>query len=331
MPINVMTGANGNMSSQPQSFRTPADSSGNCATRKIGPSFETLSAQIEQLASMPTVESILQPLLSYLQQPFEQQDMQRIVDLISHDNSLAAQCLHMANSPLFGRWQSITTPRAAVAALGLQRMRDIVLSCVVLKLIPDDNSGCNPVVFWEHSLACAMLARRMAKRLGVRDPEEAYLAGLMHDLGLIVNLRMMRNDFHGALQRAQEERMSLFDVEESMWGFSHCDTGNLLASKWGLTSVVIDVIKHHHHNSQLSEYQPMIALIRLCDEVCRGNGLGYGFSEKLPDLCMHADLLNLMKDAWPAARHVQWPQFAVEMNNYLNDVRKLIAVLFRFN
>jgi len=295
------------------------------------PSLETLAVQIDQLASMPTVEAILQPLLSYLQQPFEQQDLQRIVDLISHDNSLAAQCLHMANSPLFGRWQSITTPRAAVAALGLQRMRDIALSCVVLKLIPSQSTGPNPVVFWEHSLACGMLARRMAKRLGVRDPEEAYLAGLMHDLGLIVNLRLIPADFSAALETAKSKAVPLDLIEEQLWAFNHCDSGNMLAGRWQLTPLIVDVIKHHHRLSAVSEHRPMIALVSVCDSLCRAHGLGYGYPEELPDISSRDDLLQEMRDAWPVARQIHWPQFHTEMINYLTDVRKLVSVLFRFN
>ncbi len=147
---------------------------------------EELIRKIEQLDSIPSVDAILQPLVSYLQQPMESMDLQRVVDLISHDNSLAAQCMHMANSPLFGRWQTITSTRGAVIALGLQRMRDIAVSCCVLKLLPGGWDENNPLVFWEHSLACALVARRVAKRVGMKDPEQAYLAGLLHDLGFVV-------------------------------------------------------------------------------------------------------------------------------------------------
>ena len=133
---------------------------------------EQFQAQINSLESMPGINAILQPLLSYLQKPFEQQDMQRIVDLISHDNSLTAQCLHMANSPLFGHWQQIRTPRAAVAALGLQRMRDIALSCCMLRLVPEGADQSRLTVLWEHSLACALLSRKLARRIGIHDPEE---------------------------------------------------------------------------------------------------------------------------------------------------------------
>jgi putative nucleotidyltransferase with HDIG domain len=288
---------------------------------------EQFAAAIEQMNSMPGVQAILQPLLSYLQQPFESQDMQRIVDLISHDNSLAAQCLHMANSPLFGRWQSITSVRAAVVALGLQRMREVAVSCCMLKLVPAEQ-GNSPVVLWEHSLGCALLARKLAKRIGVRDPEQMYLAGLLHDLGLMVNLQIAGDEFMTLLQHAEREQRPLHDLEEELWGCSHCDTGAMLARNWDLAPLISDVIKQHHRVSQLSNYRSSVALVALCDVLCRTNGLGYGYAENI-SVDANTDLISAIADEWPMARNVNWRQVGTELVSYLADVRKLVSVLFR--
>ncbi len=183
---------------------------------------DQVTSRIEQLVSIPSVEAILQPLVGYLQQPLENLDLQRVVDLISHDNSLAAQCLHMANSPLFGRWQTITTTRGAVIALGLQRMRDIAVSCCVLKLLPGGWDEQNPVVFWEHSLACALVARRIAKRVGMKDAEQAYLAGLLHDLGFVVNMQVAPKEFGEAVALARTSSCTIEEAEEDAIGLSHC-------------------------------------------------------------------------------------------------------------
>lgn len=292
---------------------------------------QLLAERVEQLSTMPSMEAILQPLLSYLQQPFEQQDMQRIVDLISHDNSLAAQCLHMANSPLYGRWQAITGLRAAVIALGLQRMRDIALTCCVLKLFPAGEGAGNPVVFWEHSLACALLARKIAKRLGVSDPEQAYLSGLLHDIGLIVNLRLFPDEFNHVLLTARRRNSSLYSAEEELWGCTHSDTGSILATKWSLSPVVAEVIQYHHRPSQFSVYRPMVALVTLSDRICRANDLGHGYSEDLSTSWEENELLDVMRAEWPVARNLDWRQVGAELKTYLNDVRKLVTVLFRLS
>src|SRR5213082_625485 len=95
---------------------------------------ETLLKKLKAIDQMPTLPVVLTPLLHYMEQPLERLEVQQVVDLISQDKSLTAQCLQLANSPLFGQWQKIDSVRAAVMALGMQRMRDVAMSCSVLTL-----------------------------------------------------------------------------------------------------------------------------------------------------------------------------------------------------
>ena len=291
---------------------------------------DALLSKIDGLAAIPSVAAILQPLVSYLQQPMETLDVQRVVDLISHDNSLAAQCLHMANSPLYGRWQTITTTRGAVIALGLQRMRDIAVSCCVLKLLPGSWDEKNPLVFWEHSLACALVARRVAKRVGMKDPEQAYLAGLLHDLGFVVLMQVAPEELMEAMTMAATSGCFIDAAEEKILGVSHCDSGRLLAGKWGLAPCMVDAIKYHHRLSELSDYLPVVALVNLSDRLCRVHGLGYGFRENLKLNWQEDEAIEIISRAWPVARSVNWQQLSGELDTYLKDVQRLVSVLYRF-
>ena len=119
---------------------------------------EILLKKLENMEEIPTLPIILNPLLKYLEQPLDSLDVQKVADLIAQDKSLAAQCLHLANSPLFGRWQKVDSVRSAVVALGLRRMREIAMSCYLLRLWPGEKCNIDPVVFWEHSMApdCCM-------------------------------------------------------------------------------------------------------------------------------------------------------------------------------
>ena len=119
----------------------------------------TLLNRIDALNQIPTIPAVLAPLLRYLQQPVEQLDVQKVTDMIAQDKALAAQCLQMANSPLFGRWQKIDSLRGAIVGLGFHRVSDIAMTCGVLNMTPKDSAGIDPVVFWEHSLGCALVCR----------------------------------------------------------------------------------------------------------------------------------------------------------------------------
>src|ERR1700756_4616122 len=101
----------------------------------------TLLSRVDGLQHIPTIPAVLAPLLRYLEQPVEQLDVQKVTDMISQDKSLAAQCLQMANSPLFGRWKKIDSLRGAIVGLGFHRLRDIAMTCGVLQLTPKDCAG----------------------------------------------------------------------------------------------------------------------------------------------------------------------------------------------
>jgi len=104
----------------------------------------------------------------------------------------------MANSPLFGRWQKVDSLRGAVVSLGFHHVSDIAMSCSVLNLLPGEKTSLDPVVFWEHSLGCALVCRHLARKINLGDPGRAYLAGLLHDLGIIVNLWVLPKEFRSA-------------------------------------------------------------------------------------------------------------------------------------
>ena len=292
---------------------------------------DLLSRKLESVDSIPTVSAILQPLLAYLHQPLDSLDMQRVVDLISHDKSLTAQCLHMANSPLFGRWQTVTSTRSAVIALGLQRMREIALSCCVLKLIPANASGINPEVFWEHSLACALVSRRFAKRIGVKDPEHAYLAGLLHDLGIVVNLMFFAEEFGNAISVAAASGRSVDEVEREILGFDHCESGSKLADQWEFGSGLREVVRYHHEPSALANHKALIAIVNLSDRLCRINGLGYGYPEELLVNWAQDPFALMLQEEYPIVKRLDWSRFSRELADYLNDVKKLVGVLYRLN
>jgi HD-like signal output (HDOD) protein len=195
---------------------------------------QLLLQRLGELRQIPTIPAVLAPLLRYLQQPIEQLDVQKVTDLLSQDKSLAAQCLQMANSPLFGRWQKVDSLRGAVVSLGFRHVSDIAMSCGVMNMLPGDKTSPDPVVFWEHSLGCALVCRTLARKINLSDPAKAYLAGLLHDIGIIVNLWVLPQEFRTAFEIAKNEGVPLHEAEQRSLGFTHCDSGRLLAENWGL-------------------------------------------------------------------------------------------------
>ena len=240
---------------------------------------ETLLKKLNAIDQMPTLPVVLTPLLHYMEQPLERLEVQQVVDLISQDKSLTAQCLQLANSPLFGQWQRIDSVRAAVMALGMQRMRDVAMSCSVLKLLPRDTAGFDPIVFWEHSLGCALVCRQFARKIGFSEPGKAYLAGLLHDIGIIAHLWVAPAEFRATMERASAEHIPLHEAEQAVLGITHAESGRIVAERWHFTPDLVQVVASHHDATKATSERPLVALVSLSDLLCRMGGLGYGYTE----------------------------------------------------
>ena len=290
---------------------------------------QALLQKLEGLQHIPTIPAVLAPLLRYLQQPIEQLDVQRVTDLIAQDKSLAAQCLQMANSPLFGRWQKVDSLRGAIVSLGFHHVSDIAMSCGVLNMLPTDQGSMDPVVFWEHSLGCALVCRHLARTINFSDPGKAYLAGLLHDLGIIVNLWMLPKEFRQAFEVAKAEAIPLHEAEQKVLGFSHCESGALLAQRWELSPDLIEVVTCHHSPNASLNHAEVVALVELADLLCRMSGLNYGYVEARQVNLMDQPGFALLRKCCPALKEFDWARMTFELDSYMDDVHALVKAIYR--
>jgi HD-like signal output (HDOD) protein len=288
-----------------------------------------LLSRIEGLNKIPTIPAVIAPLMRYLQQPVEQLDLQKVTDMIAQDKSLAAQCLQMANSPLFGRWHKVDSIKGAVAGLGFQRLGDIAMSCSVLNMTPTDGTGIDPVAFWEHSLGCALVCRHFARKISYPDPGKAYLAGLLHDLGIIVNLWMLPNEFSTAYQLARKEGIPLHEAERSVLGFTHCESGRMLAHRWELSPDLCEVVSLHHTASESKEHAALVTLVELSDLLCRMSGLHHGFIEKRQVNLLEQPGFAVLARQCPALQDFDWARLTFELDSYMDEVHSLVHAIYR--
>jgi HD-like signal output (HDOD) protein len=289
----------------------------------------TLLNRIEGLNQIPTIPAVLAPLLRYLQQPMEKLDVQKVTDLIAQDKSLAAQCLQMANSPLFGRWQKVDSLRGAIVGLGFHRISDIAMTCGVLNMTPKDSSGLDPVVFWEHSLGCALVCRHFARMISYPDPSKAYLAGLLHDLGIIVNLWVIPKEFCAAYEVARSEGIPLNEAEQKVLGFTHCDSGRLLADKWELSPDLCEVVSLHHTPNQSRDHAGLVALVELSDLLCRMSGLNYGYIENRQVNLLEQNGFAVLAQQCQGLKDFDWARLTFEMDSYMDEVHSLVRAIYR--
>ncbi|MGB8910750.1 MAG: HDOD domain-containing protein, partial [Candidatus Sulfotelmatobacter sp.] len=236
-----------------------------------------LKGKDDLLASIPSTPAVLQSLLDELNQPADNVNLLRVAEIVGRDESLAAQCLRMANSALYSRGRAMDSLRGAIRTLGIARIRDIAISCGLLQVVSSSRKALDPVIFWQHSLACAIIARKLARSVAFDDPEKAYLAGLMHDIGFIVNLVVFPEQTRTAMQKAQREGVFVGKVECSDLGFTHCQSGELLARRWNLSEELVEVILCHHHVPAAVINPALVAIVSLADRLSRASNLGVGY------------------------------------------------------
>jgi putative nucleotidyltransferase with HDIG domain len=288
----------------------------------------TIRERVDKIETMPAIPAVFLPLLKLLSASGDDVEVDEVARLVSYDNTIAAQCLRMAASPLFGMVQPPKSIKGAVISLGMRRVETILLTCCLGQVFPAARWVLDPEVFWRHSLGCAMVCRKFSEKLKNTDQEKAYMAGLLHDLGFMVNCLVFPQEFALAMEDACSQGLALEEAEQARMGFTHCATGEALARKWNLDDDVIDVIAHHHGVEQSGAAQPLVALVHLCDLLCRMRGLGYGYYER--------HKVDLIADpAWATLLHahceldgVDLVRFTFELDETVEEIQALVAMVF---
>ncbi len=289
---------------------------------------DRLRTRIANIDAMPTIPVILRPLLHCLDQPAEEIDVDRIVELISQDKSIVAQCIRMANSALFMRSKPAETIRSAVMSLGMWRVRDLLFSNTLSKVIPADRWVVDPEVFWRHSLAVAMVSRKFAEMIDYPEPEKAYLAGLLHDIGTIVNCMVVPDEFRAAMEKGSREHLPLDEAEQAIMGFTHSDSGRILADAWKIPADIGDAIELHHRIGDPERGGPLVALVNLSDLLCRMRDLGYGYVEyRQVDFANEPGWLYLLMK-FPGMAQIDMARFTFVLDEYAKEVSDLVASVF---
>jgi putative nucleotidyltransferase with HDIG domain len=213
-------------------------------------------------------------------------------------------------------------------SLGLRRVETIILTCCLGQAFPAKKWVLDPIVFWRHSLGCAMVCRKISEKLAGADREKAYIAGLMHDLGFMVNCLVFSKEFAPVMERACQEGIPLQEVELATMGFTHCETGRALAEKWALADDIVEVISHHHAVEDSQKARPLVALVHLSDLLCRMRGMGYGYYERHKVDLMADPAWAILKKEYHDLEGVDLVRFTFELDEAVETIHTLVSMIF---
>ena len=289
---------------------------------------ELLNRKVGELRNLPAMPAVLRSLSECLSQDPSTVSIEKVVDLISYDKSLASQCLRMANSALFQRKSTVESIRDAVVALGIRNIRDLVYSVSIPKLFANAKSGMHPDIFWRHALGTALVSQHFAYRLSIRPYEKFYLAGLLHDIGILVNALLFPKEFTEILRSAEETETPLCEVEQAVLGFMHCESGRILADIWKLPPDVCDAIEYHHQPPREGEHAEVVNVVYLADLLCRLRGLGYGYYEARDFDLASEPAWQFLAAKYPGAHRLDMARFTFELDGFTTEVGELVDSIF---
>jgi HD-like signal output (HDOD) protein len=287
-----------------------------------------LQESVLKIESLPALPVVLSQLMACLQRPPAEIDLDGVVRLVSSDESIAAQCVRMTNSAMFGRRRPVESVHDAIISLGLWRVSDIVFSCGLPATFDPFPKGLDRTTFWRHSLGCALVTQHLARLVRSHSTDKAYLAGLLHDLGLLVNATLLPEETRLVFERAMQSRAPLDEVEREMLGFTHADSGRILAEAWKVSPDIVTVLQYHHDIEAAPSAKDLVALVHLSDLFCREHGLGHGYHEarQIDFKCSPAWLILVQTCRQMGKPYLS--RFFGELEDYFTDVLRFVDAAF---
>jgi putative nucleotidyltransferase with HDIG domain len=237
---------------------------------------------VEKINEFPTLPTIYSALLEVLSNP--RTTVQDVADVISKDQASSLKILKIVNSAVYGLQSKIDSIAQAIFYIGFNEVKNIVLTLSVIDVFTRTKSmvNFNIVDFWKHSIAVGIITRKLGNVVGVKNTENYFLAGIIHDIGKLFFLRSMNDDYMKVISYVQEKKLSIMDMELKLIGFDHTTAGELLAEKWQLPESIKQTIKYHHTGMVEGNWDLMIACVHLADIVARLLELGNPGDDLVP-------------------------------------------------
>ncbi len=194
----------------------------------------------------------------------------RISQAILRDQALTAGILRLANSAFYGHPRRINTISDASLLLGFSAIKSLAISTHTSRLLagPLPGYGLQRGELWDHSVAVAFTARRLALEVESAPVEEAFVAGMLHDIGKLILSSHMEDAFEEVVALAEERRVPLHEVEVELLGFDHAELGAQIAAAWNFPPELEEAIRCHHDPSAATVKPGLARCVNVADTTC---------------------------------------------------------------
>jgi len=260
---------------------------------------EEILERLNSIEKLPTLPLIVTKIIDTLGNP--ESSVKDLASIIRIDQSISMQILKVANSAYYGFRSRVTVLDRAIMILGFEEIKRIAMSVYVIKSIPFKikDKFFKFEDFWYHSLGVAYCSRIIAEHIGEKRLDEAYTAGLLHDIGKIIIGQFFQRYFVVIVHYSQNIKNGFADLESEILGCDHSVIGSWLATIWDLPKMLRDAIGGHHSimdSSELIGDESITRIVSLADVLVKRNRIGIvcDVPQKIPPILLES--LNIDKE-----------------------------------
>lgn len=193
------------------------------------------------------------------------------IEVIEADESLSAKVLKIANSVFYDRGGGSKTIAEAVAVVGISELQGLLNATALANVFPVRTPFRNQL--WAHDVATAITARLLARTLLPSCIDQAFLAGLMHDIGKLLMLHRLTTSYERVLKQAAGAGIISTEAEAREYPFDHTEVGQLLAERWNFAAELTTVIRTHHQDWEIHPHLSLTGIIKASDILTHALGL----------------------------------------------------------
>ncbi|MCX5807249.1 MAG: HDOD domain-containing protein [Proteobacteria bacterium] len=243
--------------------------------------------KLRRIELLPTFPNIVREVLGIIEDP-----MSSASDLARHlDPSMVGEILRIANSAYFGtrNFRNIATIEHAIAVIGYKQLSHIILQMPFISMIGGDDKGFDRNKFIRHSIICGAITDGISSVTFLGNPNEAYISGVMHDIGVIILYRYFKEQWDSILTLISDKKLSRLEAEKEVLSVNHGYVGAKLLEMWNIPKPITDSVMFHHNPEESEENMENVAV----------TFLGNIFSKKIDfknDLISFADFMAIHRD-----------------------------------
>lgn len=278
-----------------------------------------LQALIHGIPSLGSYAGVIAEVETVLANP--ESSINRISEAIEKDPDLTSRLLKLGNSSFYSFPSRVATVQEAITLIGIQQVYDLLLASNIMEIFAGVSAEFVTMrSFWQHSLACGVVARLVAMDRQLRKPDKYFVAGLLHDVGRLVLFSRAPGDAVQVFARYQDQRTLLREAEAHVLGFDHATIGEQLLQSWSYPPNLVSAVGYHHHPSAAPDlFQMDACVVHLADFLVHSMDIGTSGEQYIPPLKMTAwEKLNLSADGLLPLMNTADDQIQAVENAFLN-------------